>query len=182
MNTIDESANKLLNLITDFLDVTRIESGKFEIKYTKFDLKELIVSAVKGFNEISKEKNISLQLNIQDELLQIRADKDRLRQVLDNLIGNAIKYTQENGYVTIEARVENENIKISICDTGIGIPTEELEKVFDKFFRASSGQQFASGTGLGLSIVKSIIDKHNGSISVESELGKGSTFTFCLPC
>ncbi|MBI4777917.1 CHASE2 domain-containing protein, partial [Candidatus Desantisbacteria bacterium] len=150
LNTIDESANKLLNLITDFLDVTRIESGKFEMKYTKFDLKELIVSAVKGFNEISKGKNIALQLNIQDELLQIRADKDRLRQVLDNLIGNAIKYTQENGCVTIEAGgLENENIRISICDTGIGIPTEELEKVFDKFFRASSGQQFASGTGLG---------------------------------
>ncbi|OIP38777.1 hypothetical protein AUJ95_06330 [Candidatus Desantisbacteria bacterium CG2_30_40_21] len=182
LNTIDESSDKLLNLITDFLDVTRIESGKFEMKYTEFDLKELIVSVIKGFNEISRGKNIALQLNIQDELLQIRADKDRLQQVLDNLIGNAIKYTPENGCVTIEAGgLENENIRVSICDTGIGIPTAELEKVFDKFFRASSGQKFASGTGFGLSIVKSIIDKHNGSISVESELGKGSKFTFCLP-
>ncbi len=184
LKTIDESADRLLNLINDFLDVTKIESGKLEIKYLKFDLKELIVSAVKEFNEISQKKNISLQLNIpaQDQLLQIEADKDRIRQVLDNLIGNAIKYTPENGHVFIEAgELENNNVMVSIRDTGIGIPVDEQKKVFDKFFRTKAGQQFSSGTGLGLSIVKNIIEKHNGTITVESELGKGSTFTFVLP-
>lgn len=185
LKTIDENADRLLNLINDFLDVTKIESGKLEIKYIEFDLKELIVSAVKEFNEILKKKNISLQLNIQaqDKLLQIEADKDRIRQVLDNLISNAIKYTPENGCVFIEAgQLENKNIMVSIRDTGIGIPIEEQKKVFDKFFRTKIGQKFSSGTGLGLSIVKNIIEKHNGSITVESELGKGSTFIFILPC
>ncbi|MBU0701274.1 CHASE2 domain-containing protein [bacterium] len=184
LKTIDESADRLLDLINDFLDVTKIESGNIEIKYIEFDLKELIVSVVKEFSEISRKKNISLQMNIhmQDELLQIEADRDRIRQVLDNLIGNAIKYTQENGCVFIEAmEFENKNIMVSIRDTGIGISVEEQKKVFDKFFRTSIGQQFSAGTGLGLSIVKSIIEKHNGSIIVESELGKGSTFTLCLP-
>ncbi|MBI4777424.1 CHASE2 domain-containing protein [Candidatus Desantisbacteria bacterium] len=185
LKTIDESADRLLNLINDFLDVTKIESGSIEIKYIEFDLRELIVSVVKEFNEISRKKNISLQITdnrLQDRLLQIEADKDRIRQVLDNLISNAVKYTPENGHVFIEAgEAENKNICISIRDTGIGIPVEEQKKVFDKFFRTNIGQQFSSGTGLGLSIVKNIIDKHNGSISVESELGKGSKFTLCLP-
>ncbi|MFH1860787.1 MAG: HAMP domain-containing sensor histidine kinase, partial [bacterium] len=184
LKTIDESANRLLDLINDFLDVTKIESGNIEIKYMEFDLKELIASVIKEFSEISRKKNVFLQMNIhtQDELLQIEADKDRIRQVLDNLIGNAIKYTPENGRVFIEAgKFEDKNIMISIRDTGIGISVEEQKKVFDKFFRTKLGQQFSSGTGLGLSIVKNIIEKHNGSITVESELGKGSTFTFVLP-
>ncbi len=182
LKTIDESADRLLNLINDFLDVTRIESGNLEIKYIEFDLKELIVSAVKEFSEISQKKNVSLQLNISDKLLQIKADKDRIRQVLDNLIGNAIKYTPENGHVFIEAgKLENNNVIVSIRDTGIGIPVDEQKKVFDKFFRTRLGQQFSLGTGLGLSIVKNIIEKHNGSITVESEVGKGSNFTFVLP-
>ncbi|MDI6780563.1 MAG: CHASE2 and HATPase_c domain-containing protein [bacterium] len=184
LKTIDESADRLLNLINDFLDVTKIESGKLEIKYIEFDLNEWIVSAIKEFSEISQKKNISLQLNIpvQDKLLQIEADKDRIRQVLDNLIGNAIKYTPENGHVFIETKkLENNNVMVSIRDTGIGIPVEEQKKVFDKFFRTRLGQQFSSGTGLGLSIVKNIIEKHNGFITVESEEGKGSKFTFVLP-
>jgi signal transduction histidine kinase len=184
LKTIDESADRLLNLINDFLDVTKIESGKLEIKYIEFDIGELIVSVVKEFNEVYQKKNISLHLNIQeqDKLIKIEADRDRIRQVLDNLIGNAIKYTPENGHVFIEAvELENNNVRISIRDTGIGIPIEEQKKVFDKFFRTKVGQQFSSGTGLGLSIVKNIIEKHNGSITVESELGNGSTFTLILP-
>ncbi|MDI6782147.1 MAG: CHASE2 and HATPase_c domain-containing protein [bacterium] len=182
LKTVDENADRLLNLIENFLDVAKIESGKIEMRYEQFSLKEIITTTIETFNEMAKKKNIYLHLNIPDNLPLINGDKERIRQVMDNLVSNAIKYTLTNGEVILEAMSTSENTWISVQDTGIGITQKDQSKVFDKFFRTKESRRTGeSGTGLGLSIVKTIVEKHGGYITVESKPGEGSKFTFCLP-
>jgi signal transduction histidine kinase len=127
------------------------------------------------------EAGISIQMNFSSQLPPIHADVDKIKQVLLNLLNNALKYNDPNGSIIIKSWSDDERITISVQDTGLGIPKKDLPHIFEKFYRVQQTAKNISGTGLGLSICKRIIEGHNGNIHVESELGKGSTFIFDLP-
>ncbi|MBI4778267.1 CHASE2 domain-containing protein [Candidatus Desantisbacteria bacterium] len=182
LDMVNENTDRLINLIENFLDVAKIESGKIGMKMEEFNLNEILIAVSQTFIPIAKKKDIHLHINIPEESLLLKGDKTRLRQVLDNLVNNAVKYTPEQGEVILDAEIEAGNIRVSVKDTGMGISKEDQKKVFDKFFRTKTARRTEiSGTGLGLSIVKSIVEKHGGSIRLESEVGNGSVFTVILP-
>ncbi len=176
-----EDADRLSRIIDNLLDISKIEAGKVELRKEEFDLAEAVKKVSAGFSKKIKGRNIILKLDLSSDKIIVYADKDKVIQVFNNLIGNALKFT-ERGEVIIEVRDEEESILCSVEDSGIGISEEDIPKVFDKF------QQFgrvpgpgSKGTGLGLSIVKGIIELHKGRIDVESRLGKGTKFVFALP-
>ncbi|MBU1999127.1 MAG: cell wall metabolism sensor histidine kinase WalK, partial [Candidatus Omnitrophica bacterium] len=175
--------DRLGRLIADLLDISRIESGKIELHKQDTDLTSAIKDVIGFFECSARQKKINLINLCQDTLPSIYADTDRIIQVLTNLVGNAIKFTPISGEISIAANLSDETIKISIMDTGAGIPKLDLGKVFDKFYQIAGSDKTVQkeGTGLGLPICKGIIEKHGGRIWVESELGKGSKFIFQLP-
>jgi two-component system phosphate regulon sensor histidine kinase PhoR len=130
----------------------------------------------------SKKKNIEMDIQIPSDCPEVWADRAGLDEIFSNLLNNAVKYTGENGKITVSANQKGDFVEIGIADTGIGIPPEDLSKIFDEFYRSPNAKTYqVEGTGLGLAIVKEIVEAHHGSISVHSELGKGSTFTVLLP-
>ena len=177
------STENLSNLIDNLLQVSRIERGTFKIEAIPIDLVDLIEGVIENFKEqaVSKNQNLIFEKPSAD-LSKVLADKFRIIQVLQNLIGNALNYTPPGGEITVHIDKREDFLSVSITDTGIGIPAEALPKLFTKFFRVSGSlEQGSKGTGLGLFIAKSIISMHKGTIDVKSELGSGSTFTFSLP-
>ncbi|MDX1695110.1 MAG: ATP-binding protein [Ketobacteraceae bacterium] len=184
---IHRSANSLLGILNDILDLSKIEAGRFKFDKKPFSLKEILDDAC-DLNKLSAaEKSVNVSLNIEAGTpLYVEGDPDRVRQVIMNLVGNAIKFTQQGevrilvGYDRIDA--ERYNLIIEISDTGIGIPRDRIEQIFEDFEQASTdiSRQYG-GTGLGLTICKNIIDMMDGYIEVESEEGKGASFTITLP-
>jgi len=175
---------RLTLLINDLLDLSKLEAGKLQLKRELTPLKKVIEESVEGLNTWAGTKGIHLEKAVQEGLPELNIDPNRLIQVLNNLIGNAIKFTPQNGKITVEAKLgeTNREIQVSIIDTGIGIPKENLPKIFSKFYQI--GERSASdisGTGIGLSIAKEIVELHGGRIWVESEHGQGAKFTFVLP-
>ncbi len=179
---IDES-ERLSRLITDILDFQKIESGKIEWKLGKLDMKNVIEDSVAATRQLMEEKGIKLSLNITREVTFVIGDKDRLMQVIHNLISNAVKFCdQEQGEIVIDLEVSGDHLEMSVTDNGIGIKPEDQGIIFEEFRQvkdASRGRP--QGTGLGLSITKRIVAHHDGTIGVKSELGQGSTFTISLP-
>ncbi len=172
----------LSELAAELLDLARIEAGLVTQEKEKLDLGEIIEQQVAFYTEKAAEKNIDLSLQPLPGLPPVLGSKYNLEEVLSNLISNAIKYSPEGGRVTVSAKQEDEFIELKVSDTGYGIPEEDLERIFEKFYRVKNEDtRGISGTGLGLAIVKSIVEAHNGTIEVESELGKGTTFTVFLP-
>jgi two-component system phosphate regulon sensor histidine kinase PhoR len=170
----------LSNLLNDLIDISMIESGEMRMSYRYFDINAFIIKIISEFNSESEKKNIKLIFNPVREGLQVFGDKDKLRQVFLNLLQNAIKYTDEG---TIEILIEEEKkfVNISIKDTGIGIPEEDIDRIFERFYRVDKARsRTVGGTGLGLAIVKHIIEAHNSKIVVQSKLGEGSIFSFKL--
>lgn len=180
IETLKSSANLLLNIVNDILDFSKIEAGKLQLEETDFNLSELINKTIKLFKPQSLKKQIKLDFEIQTNVkTELCGDAGRLRQVLHNLIGNAIKFT-ENGSVLIKVSSQKDNLlRFEISDTGIGIDPSKQSKIFEPFAQAdiSTTRQFG-GTGLGLAISKQIVEMMDGEIGVESELNKGSTFWF----
>jgi diguanylate cyclase (GGDEF)-like protein len=153
-----------------------------ELNRKEISINAIADKVIKSLETQAKEKDILLQNSLPDDLPAVYADFDKILQVLTNLTDNAIKFTQHGGKVTIAGNKANEHVEVSITDTGIGIAKDDLERIFDKFQRIElPTTQQTRGSGLGLSICKAILELHNGNIRVESELGKGSTFTFALP-
>ncbi|MGQ9666069.1 MAG: GAF domain-containing protein [Anaerolineae bacterium] len=182
LKIIQQNADRLTSLINDLLDISRIETGRIELNMTPVDLGELIRSVAVSMAGQAAQNGLTLQVQVEENLPLTMADKDRLMQVLVNLVGNAILYTDQGGRVDICARPVESAIVVEVADTGIGIPKEDLGKIFDRFYRGESERvQQCQGTGLGLAIVKSFVEMHGGRIWVESEPGKGSVFTFTLP-
>lgn len=182
LKIIQENANRLTSLINDLLDISRIETGRIELNMTPVDLGELIRSVAASMAGQAAQHGLTLEVHVDEDLPLTMADKDRLTQVLVNLVGNAILYTDAGGRVDIRARPVESAVVVEVADTGIGIPKEDLGKIFDRFYRGESERvQQCQGTGLGLAIVKSFVEMHGGRIWVESEPGRGSTFTFTLP-
>jgi two-component system, OmpR family, phosphate regulon sensor histidine kinase PhoR len=174
------SVQSITSLITDLLDLGRIEAG-FDTQKEPTHLALVVRYAVDGLRQQADNKHQKLSINVPDSLPPVFANPPRIRQMLANLIDNAIRYTPDGGEVTVNARTDDGLIMLTITDTGIGIPPGDLPYVFDKFYRASNSRQEYAGTGLGLSIVKSIVDNHEGRIWPESQPGQGTTFTIVLP-
>jgi two-component system phosphate regulon sensor histidine kinase PhoR len=170
----------LSNLLNDLIDISMIESGEMRMSYRYFDINTFIKTIVDEFIPLAEEKNIKLIFNSAEDGLQVFGDKEKLRQVFVNLLQNAIKYT-EVGTVEILTEIEKKFVNIIIRDTGIGIPEEDIDRIFERFYRVDKARSKAvGGTGLGLAIVKHIIEAHNSRILVQSKLGEGSQFSFRL--
>jgi two-component system sensor histidine kinase ResE len=170
-------------LVEDLLSAGRLENDQANLHFRLIDSAEVLKQALHQVEQPAREKNVTLVLSRADDLEKIiDADENALTQVFVNLLGNAIKFTPSGGNVNIFVKSLNLGVQISIVDTGIGIPSEDLPLLFNRFFRGSNAiQQEIQGTGIGLYIVRSILEKHNGSIKVHSKLGQGSQFDIWLP-
>ncbi len=180
VNNIHVSGKHLLALINDILDLSKVEAGKIELKIEELSLKEIVEECYALVKSLASKKNIWLEIKIEDILI-INVDPVRFKQIMYNLLSNAIKFTPEGGRVDIGAKPVNEMVQISVHDTGIGIAKENYEKVFEEFKQIdSSYSKQYQGTGLGLPLTKKLVELHGGKIWLESELGKGSVFTFTI--
>lgn len=179
---IHSSGQHLLNMINSILDLSKIETGKLELQYEKFSLEEAVNEVLNTVAGFSEKKGIRIHTNIHEDIPPLTADKVKFKQIMFNLLSNAVKFTPENGKVTINATCTNQHIQIAVSDTGIGIRNEDMDKIFEAFRQVdgSYARQY-EGTGLGLTLTKCLIELHGGKIWVQSEYGKGSTFTFTLP-
>lgn len=181
MNIISRHTNRLIDLVQDLLILSEIEDGKIKLIFTEINIYKFIKNVAKIFEQKLKDKNIILEMNTEDKNLKIEADIFKLEQVFINLIDNAIKYT-DKGKIIINIKIVKENINISIEDTGIGIPEEDVDRIFERFYLVNKARtRKEGGTGLGLSIVKHIILNHKGKIKVESKIDVGTKFLIKLP-
>jgi signal transduction histidine kinase/DNA-binding response OmpR family regulator len=182
--TIERSGKHLLELINDILDLAKIESGKLELQMTAVSVKNLFDSSLGFIKQLADQKKIQIITKIPEGIKIIRADERKIRQALINLLSNAVKFTAEGGTITLEIQFHPmaQQISLIVADTGIGIAQKDLKQLFQPFVQVDSrlNRQY-SGTGLGLALVKRIIEMHNGSVTVESQLGHGSRFTLILP-
>jgi signal transduction histidine kinase/CheY-like chemotaxis protein/PAS domain-containing protein len=182
LSIVKENSDRLVQLINDMLDISRIESGRIHLKVEPQYVPDLIDGVVDTFQAVVSQTGRELRLSVPADLPLAAADADRVRQVLVNLLSNALKYSPEGGDVSVIAEETNGMVRISVADEGLGISDEDQRLLFTKFYRVDSAMtREIGGTGLGLSICKSIIELLGGEIGVDSELGKGSTFWFTLP-
>jgi two-component system phosphate regulon sensor histidine kinase PhoR len=178
-----EKTQGLISTIGDLLDLSRIETGNICLETREFRMEELLDSVVDFLNAQAKAKKQSLTLQLPEAPLPtFTADPLALESIVGNLITNAINYTQEGGEITVKVDQVGDNVRIAVKDNGFGIEAKYLGKIFDRFYRVKNEKtRFLTGTGLGLPIVKGLVDSLGGSISVESEPGRGSTFTVLIP-
>ena len=181
-SSIKRSAAEMLRLIEDLLDVERIAVGKLTLHYEQYDVSEIIKQAVEELQEAAAAKAITLEAKPQDVCGYVVCDRSRVRQVLSNLIGNAIKFTPTKGQICVSCQrtgPEGKEVQVSVSDTGEGIAPEKIKTIFERFSQIHN--QDRRGIGLGLYIAKMMVEEHPGRIWVESKLGEGSTFHFTLP-
>lgn len=181
LNIIHQVSNEMLTTLNDLLDISVIESGKFDLHIKEYDLVELILYRVRLISLTAQQKNIQIQTCLPEKLL-LSFDKDRIGQVIDNLMSNAIKYSPKNTTIRVNVSIEGNQVKLLVQDEGVGIPLDKQHRLFGHF--AKLGSKPTGGeksTGLGLAIVKKIIEAHGGTVGVISEPQKGSTFFFTLP-
>ncbi|MBM4339952.1 MAG: response regulator [Deltaproteobacteria bacterium] len=190
LSMADRNITRLTNILNDLLNLSKIESGKIELKFEDVELKTLIEVTVSSLRPQADVKSIKILSEIPEGLSSVNGDKEKIEQILINLIGNGIKFTPEMGSIYVSAAPYSEEraggfgdkIAISVKDTGVGIPAEHLSSIFDKFFQVEGSlHRSVSGTGLGLAITKGLVEAHQGKLWAESEVGKGSAFTFTLP-
>lgn len=182
LTIIAEETNRLTDLVNSLLDLSKMEAGMIALNLERSDISSLINKAVSGMGPLAMTKNVSIKVEIPQDLPCVKMDGERILQALRNLIGNAVKFTPGGGHITVSAQPMEKGVRVSVADTGPGIPKEDLNAIFDKFQQATmTSYNKIKGTGLGLAIVKHIINAHGGKVWVESEIGHGSTFTFLLP-
>jgi two-component system sensor histidine kinase ResE len=180
-NRIHKAADQMYELVQNLLELARMDLG-VELQVEACDLREMVTGVADEFQTQAAHKQQSLRVLPFEPPDAFLADPVRLRQVLRNLVGNAIKYTPEGGGITVATDVNGAHLRLKVQDTGVGIPAEDLPFIFDKFYRVrTSDTKDIEGNGLGLAIVKSIIEQHGGQITVESRAGQGSSFTIVLP-
>lgn len=182
LNIVRRNGNRLAELVSDILDLSRIDSMKFRLEARPVDVAKLLRDVTESMETEFGRKKLGVVLQVPDDLPRIWADPQRAEQVFTNLISNAHRYTPEGGEVTIAARMNGNRVSVSITDTGIGIRPEDQSRIFERFVRVQRGGARPQGsTGLGLAITRALVELHGGTISVKSELGEGSTFTAELP-
>jgi Signal transduction histidine kinase len=179
---IKEECKRLIDEVNRILDLSRMEAGMMDYHFETSGIIPIIRKIVLKLTPLAQKKGVDFQMNLRDKLPLVRMDQERITQVVEELLGNALKFTAEGGKITISALTNKEGmLEVSVSDTGCGIPKDELERVFDKFKRIEGVRAAERGTGLGLSIAKHIITVHGGQIWAGSEPGKGSVFSFTLP-
>ncbi|MCC6324674.1 MAG: hypothetical protein DCC43_12120 [Candidatus Brocadia sp.] len=182
LDDIRSSGQHLLGMINNILDFSKIEAGKFELTYEEFSLKEVIDEVLNAISEFSSKKGISIHTQFHPGIPPIIVDKVKFKQIMFNLLSNAVKFTSEKGRITINAELVEQYVQIGVGDTGIGIKSEDIDKLFKPFLQLDGTySRRYEGTGLGLILTKHLVELQGGKIWVESEYGKGSTFTFTLP-
>ncbi len=179
---MERNAQNLIELVNDLLDASKLESGTMRLDISSIDLRDVINELRETMGPLAREKGITLEGILPDQLPPIEADRAKLRRILLNLLSNAMKFTPKGGRVEVKAEPVNGVIRISVSDTGVGIAPEDVARLFDKYEqtrnRATRGEK---GTGLGLYITRQLVELHGGEITVDSEIGRGSTFSFTLP-
>jgi len=181
LGVINEESDRLTNLINGILEISRIESGTIEIVRTPVNVVSVVSRAVADLEHLAGKKNLQLETDVAERLPQLLGDENKIRSMVSNLVNNAIKFTPDNGHITVSAKMSNNELVIKVTDNGMGIPREDLPKIFSRFYRVHRPGKEIQGTGLGLAIVKEIVIRHDGRIEVESEIDKGSTFMVYLP-
>src|SRR6266568_3827341 len=182
LEVMDQHSKRLGLLANDLLTLAQLESGRSTLELSEIDLLRFFNDLVRDWNKKFAAKNLEVVVEVADDCPNIRADEARLREVFDNLLDNAVKYSNENGQIRLRAKRRAESIALSVSDDGIGISAEDISRVFERFYRADKARsRELGGTGLGLSIVKHIAQLHGGSVEADSELGKGTTIRVTLP-
>jgi len=180
LQIINRETQQLGVLINSLLDMSRLESGRFQINKRCLPVRDTFVDSIKIFHSLARDKDVSLDEYIPAVLPEIEVDGERLRQVVVNLLSNAIKFSDPGGKVTARVKTRNKELLFQVKDRGIGINKKAMSHLFERFYRAED-KLARGGTGLGLFISKQIIEAHGGQIWAESKVGEGSTFTFTLP-
>jgi two-component system phosphate regulon sensor histidine kinase PhoR len=180
LQIIDRESLHLGNLINGLLDMSRLESGRFQINKQLLPIRDIIIDSVKSFHTLARDKDISLSEDIPAELPEMEIDGERIRQVVINLLSNAVKFSDPGGSVNVKVEKNENELLFTIADRGVGMSKESLRHLFERFYRAED-KLARGGTGLGLYITKQIIEAHGGKIWAESKLGEGSTFSLTLP-
>lgn len=176
------NTDRLIRLINDILDISRIEAGKLEIRRAPLSPAEVVRRAVQEMTAFARQRSIVLTAEVPEGLPRVMADADRLHQVLDNLLSNAVKFSPEGSEVRIRAEAAGDMVRFDVIDRGPGIPPDQIEAIFERFYRIdNAASRRTGGTGLGLTICKAIVEEHGGRIWVESKVGEGSTFSFTIP-
>jgi signal transduction histidine kinase len=178
-DVIERAAQRMNRLIQDLLDITRMEAGHLVIERARISATQLVLDSVEAERALATAGSLELALDIGSDLPELWADRDRLLQVVENLIGNALKFTKPGGRVRVAAAAHDDEVLFSVADTGAGIADLDMPHVFDRFWQGrKTGRR---GAGLGLPIAKGIVEAHGGRIWVDSQLGCGSTFYFTIP-
>jgi signal transduction histidine kinase len=182
LSTAKDDCERLTKLVRELLDLSRLESGKYEMKRETVNLRTLVEEALKPLRLQFREKGIQVETDISPTTPDVPGDQQQLSWVMTNLVSNALRYTPENGKVIIHSEIENDSVRISVADSGRGIPADAIEMIFDKFVQVKQATDSMPGSvGLGLAIAKEVVEAHGGKIWVESIVGKGSTFHFTIP-
>jgi signal transduction histidine kinase len=179
LRAIERATEQMRRLVTDLLDVAQIDAGKLAIDPVPIPPRELVDEAVDLYRPQAQARGLSLSAHVTSDVPVVRADRERIQQVLGNLIGNAIKFTPAGGQITVSAAQRDSLVWFAVEDTGLGIPDGDRRAIFERFRRSNNGGR-RHGVGLGLAIVRGIVESHGGTVSVESEQGRGSTFLFSL--
>jgi signal transduction histidine kinase/DNA-binding NarL/FixJ family response regulator len=175
------NVDRLSALVNDVLDYQRLEADRVKLHIQNNDISEVVTEVHETMVLVAKKKGVNLLFDLTGDLPKAKFDRSQIIQIMSNLISNGIKFTPEKGQVSVSVRQQNDELILTVRDTGVGIPKEELPKIFKRFYRVSMPNKQIQGTGLGLAIVNKIVMMHGGRIEVESELGKGTTFTMFLP-
>jgi two-component system sensor histidine kinase NblS len=181
LQIIDNEADRLMHLVNDVLELSKFEEAERELEMVPMDIHRACESAIRSLNLMARDRGIELELVGCENLPLANINQESIERVIINLLTNGIKYTPEGGKVSVILAHEKDEVAIHIKDTGIGIPEDALEHIFDRFYRVEKKVHTIKGTGLGLTIVKKIVEKHEGRLDVTSSLGEGSTFSFYLP-
>jgi signal transduction histidine kinase len=181
LDDITSSGNHLLSLINDVLDLSKVEAGQVELEVHPFSLREALETGVVMVRERATEDGVSVAFAADPEVDPVNGDERRIKQVIFNLLSNAVKFTPAGGEVDVSATRVNGEVRVSVADTGPGIAPEDRDRIFEEFQQSETGVGHREGTGLGLALAKRFVELHGGRIWLESELGRGSTFTFALP-
>jgi signal transduction histidine kinase len=182
LDTIKANVDRVLEMVNEFSEISRLETGALKLDAKPLHLGNLVSEVIVSLLPQIEAKEINLTVEVSPDLPAVWGDRTRIIQILTNLVTNAYKYTPKGGRIAITTQWVDDSAQVDVADTGIGIAPQDQEKLFTRFFRADHPEiRRVTGTGLGLSITKSIVEMHGGRIWVESQLGKGSTFSFTLP-
>ena len=182
LKIVSDEVKRLSRLVTGMLNMSKLEAGELDIKPAKFDISEMLFRTLLGFEQILDSKHIEIRGLNEFEANPVTADKDMINQVVYNLIDNAVKFTPEGGYIEISSKHDVEKVIVRIRNSGRGIPSEEIDKIFERFYKVDKSRSYdVKGAGMGLYLCKTIVELHGGQIEARSEAGEYAEFIFRLP-